>query len=83
MKNRIDRDFSFAMDSLNAHLLNKKLNLVFDSLKCAAELNIGFGFVLKIAEIGSGLHYSNENNTLMERSKLVAAKEILKKLRRC
>ena len=44
------------MDSLNPHLLIKKMNLAFDSLKCAAKLKVAFGFVLDSEEDGSCLN---------------------------
>ena len=47
MENGRHRVFKIAMDSLNQHLLIKKMNLVFDSLNCVANLKIVFGFVLK------------------------------------
>ena len=52
---------------------------------CAAKLNVVFGFVLKNVEDGTfRFYYARENNTLLERSKLVATNEDLKKKsRRC
>ena len=53
-------------------LLNDKLDYVFKELKCAAKINLAFGFVLKNVEDGSSRYfYAHENNTVMERSKLV------------
>ena len=53
-------------------LVNQKLDLVIKGLECAAEVNLAFGFVLKNVEDGSCRYfYAHENNTLMERSKLV------------
>ena len=75
----------YATDSPNPHLLIKKLTLVFDSLKNAANFNEVFGSVLKNVEEGSCCYYyPHEKITLMERSKVVVAKENLKKkTRRC
>ena len=53
-------------------LLNDKLGYVFKELKCAAKVNLAFGFVLKNVEDGSSRpFYAHENNTVMERLKLV------------
>ena len=66
------RVFNFAMSTFDNSLNNKKLDLVFNGLKCAAKVNLAFGFVLKNVEDGSCRYfYAHENNTLMERSKLV------------
>ena len=55
---------------------------MFDSLKCAAELNIAFGFVLKNVEDGScRYYYKHENFTFLERYKLVATTEDLTKVK--
>ena len=53
-------------------LLDDKLVYVFKELKCAAKVNLAFGFVLKNFEGGMCRYfYAHENNTIMERSKLV------------
>ena len=66
------RVFNFAMSTFDISLDNKRLDLVFNGLKCAAKVNLAFGFVLKNVEDGSCRYfYAHENNTLMERSKLV------------
>ena len=66
------RVFNFAMSTFDNSLINKKLDLVFNGLKFAAKVNFAFGFLLKNVEDGSCRYfYAHENNTLMERSKLV------------
>ena len=66
------RVFNFAMSTFDISLINKKLDLVFNGLKCAAKVNLAFGFVLGNVEDGSCRYfYAHENNTLMESSKLV------------
>ena len=66
------RVLNFAMSTFDNSLIFKKLDLVFNGLKCAAKVNLAFGFVLKNFEDGScRFFYTHENNTLMERSKLV------------
>ena len=64
--------FNFFMSTFDNFLINQKLDLVFKRLKCAAKLNLAFGVVLKNVEDGScRYYYAHENNTVMERSKLV------------
>ena len=66
------RVFNFAMSSFDVSLLNGKLDYVFKELKCAAKTNSAFGFVLKNIEDGMCRYfYAHENNTIMERAKLV------------
>ena len=53
-------------------LLNDKLDYVFKELKCAAKVNLAFGFVLKNIEVGMCRYfYAHENNTFLKRAKLV------------
>ena len=52
MKNRRHRVFNFVMSSFDMSLLNDKLDYVFKELKCAAKVNLAFGFVLKNIEDG-------------------------------
>ena len=47
MENGTHRVFNFAMSSFDMSLLNDKLDHVFKELKCAAKVNLAFGFVLK------------------------------------
>ena len=66
------RVFNFAMSSFDISLLNDKLDYVLKELKCAAKINIAFGFVLKNNEDGICRYfYAHKNNTIMEKSKLV------------
>ena len=56
--------------------LLEKLDVVFDSLKCAANPNVAIGFVLKTVEDGRFRYdYPHEIITLLERSKLLATTE--------
>ena len=72
MENGRHRVFKFAMSSFDICLLKDKLDYVFKELKCAAKVNIAFGFVLKNIENGMCRYfYAHENNTIMEKSKLV------------
>ena len=47
MENGRHRVLNFAMSSFELSLLNVKLDYVFKELKCAAKVNLAFGFVLK------------------------------------
>ena len=63
---------NFTMSTFDNSLINKKLDLVFKRLECAARDNLASGFVLKIVEDGSCRYFwAYDNNTVMERSKLV------------
>ena len=80
MTNGRQRVFNFAKNILDAHTLSQKLNTVLQKLKCSAELNVAFGFVLKNVENGTWWYYhAHENNILIELSKLVAIKKGLVK----
>ena len=46
MENGRQRVVYFAMSSFDMSLLNDKLDFVFKELKCAAKVNLAFGFVL-------------------------------------
>ena len=66
------RVFNFGMSSFDISLLNDKLDYVFKELKGAAKVNLAFGFVLKNFEDGMcRCFYAHENNTIMEKAKLV------------
>ena len=72
MENGRHRVSNFAMSSFDMSLLNEKLDYVFKELKCAAKVNLAFGFVLKNIEDGiCRCFYAHGNNTIMERAKLV------------
>ena len=80
MENGRQRVYNFAMDTPDPKYLLEKLDVVFDSLKSAAKLNVVNGCVLENVEDGSCRGYcAHENNTLMERSKLLATTEGLTK----
>ena len=72
MENGRHRVFNFAMLSFDITLLNDKLDYVFKELKCAAKVNLAFAFIFKNFEDGMRIYfYSHEDNTIMERAKLV------------
>ena len=62
--------------------MNEKLDHFFNNLKCAAKVNLAFGFILKNVEDGGFRYfYAHENNTLLDRSKLVCTFDDLVKLK--
>ena len=66
------RVFNFVISTFDIFLLYDKLDYVFKELKCAAKVNLAFRFVLKNTEHGMCRYfYAHENNTIMERAKLV------------
>ena len=70
------------MEALNETMVNEKVDHFFNNLKCAAKMNLAFGFILKNFENG-GLRYfyAHKNNTLLDRSKLVCTHDDLAKLK--
>ena len=72
MENGRHRVFNFAMPSFGMSFFNDKLDYVFKELNCAAKVNLAFGFVVKNFEDGMCRYfYAHENNTILEKSKLV------------
>ena len=43
---------TYAVETLNETIVNEKFDLFFNNLKCAAKVNVAFGFILKIIEDG-------------------------------
>ena len=46
------RVFNYAVETLNETIVNEKRDHFFNNLKCAAKLNMAFGFILKFIEDG-------------------------------
>ena len=44
--------FNYAVETLNERIVNEKLDHLFNKLKCAAKVNLVFGFILKNTEDG-------------------------------
>ena len=66
--------------NFKAKIVDEKFDQFFNNLKCAAELNLAFGLVLK--NLGDGnfcYFYAHKNKTLLDRSKLVYTKDDLTK----
>ena len=74
--------FNYAVEILNKTLVNEKLDLFLNNLKCAAKVSLVVGFVLKnIEHAGFRYFYAHENNNLLDRSKLVCTYDDLAKLK--
>ena len=74
--------FNYAVEALNETVVNKKLDHFFNNLKNATKVNLAFGFILKNIEDGGFRYfYAHENNTLLDRSKLVCTHDDLTKLK--
>ena len=70
------------MSAFDNSLITRKLDLVFRGLNCAAKVNLAFGFVLRNVEDGSSrFFYDHENNTVLERSKLVCTPDNITNLK--
>ena len=68
------------METLNETIVNEKLDHFFNNLKCAAKVDLAFGFILKNIEDGGFRYfYAHENNTLLDLSKLVCTHDDLAK----
>ena len=75
--------FNYAVETLNKGIVNEKLDHFFNNLKCAAKVNLVFGFILKDIENGGFKYfYAHENNTLLDRSKLVFTLDDLAELKK-
>ena len=74
--------FNYAVETLNELIVNEKLDHFFRNLNCAAKVNLAFGFTLKnIKDGGFRYFYAHENNTLLDRSRLVCTHDDLAKLK--
>ena len=74
--------FNYAVETLNETIVNQKLDIFFNNLKCVAKVNLAFGFILKnIQDGGFRYFYAHENNTLLDRSKLLCTHDDLAKLK--
>ena len=75
MENGSHGNFNFAMPAFDITLFNDEVDYVFKELKCAAKVNLAFRFVLKNYEDGMSRYFhAHENNTIMERAKLVCTR---------
>ena len=74
--------FNYAVETPIETLVNEKHDQFFNNFKCAAKVNLAFGFILKNIEDGGFRYfYAHENNNLLDRSKLVRTHDDLAKLK--
>ena len=74
--------FNYAVETLNETIVNEKFDHFFNNLKCAAKVNLAFGFFMKKIEDGGFRYfYAHKNNTMLDRSKLVCTREKLAQLK--
>ena len=67
MENGRRKLFNFGMDTLITKFLLQNLDVVFDSLRRAAKLNVASGFAFRNIKDGScRYYYAHENSTLPE-----------------
>ena len=77
-----NRVYNLAMVTLDTKNLLGNLDVVLDSLKCAAKMKVAFGLVLKNVEDRSCRYfYANQKNTILERPKLEATTEELTEIK--
>ena len=82
LKRARHRVFNNTVETPNVTIVNEKLDQFFKSLKCAAKVILVLGFFLKNIEEGWFRYfYAHENNTLLDRSKLVCSHDDLAKLK--
>ena len=74
------KKLNYAVETFNETIVNEILDQFFNKLKCAAKVNLAFGFILKSKDGGFRYFYAHENNTLLDRSKLVCTHEDLTKI---
>ena len=74
------RVFNFAVSTCDNSLINKKLDLVIKGLKCAAKVTLRLElFVLHTGSCRS--FYAHENNTVMEKSKVLCTPDDIPNLK--
>ena len=74
--------FISAIGNLNEEIVDGKLDHFFNNLKCAAKVNLAFGFILSnMEDRGFRYFYAHENNTLLDGSNLVFNRDDLEKLK--
>ena len=73
---------NYAVEILKETIVNEKLDQFFNKLKCASKVNLAFRFILRNIKVGAIRYlYAPENNTLLDRSKLVCTHDVLAKLK--
>ena len=81
LERAIHKVFDYAVETLNETVVNEKLDHFFNSLKCAAKVNLASGSILKNGEErGFRYFYAHKMNSLLDRSKFVCTHDDLAKL---
>ena len=76
--------FNYAIENLCSKAFDKKIDQFFNNYNRAAKVNLAFGFILKNIEDGGFRYlYAHENNTKLDRSKLVCTTNDLTMLKDC
>ena len=74
--------FNYSVETLNETIVIEKIDHFFSNLKCAAKVNLAFGFFLENIEDGGFIYFfAHENNTLLDRSKILCTRDNLAKPR--
>ena len=74
--------FNYAAETSNETIVNEKLGQFSNNLKCAAKVNLASGFILKNLDDGCFRYfYAHENNTLLDRSKVMCTHDDSAKLK--
>ena len=82
LEKALHKVFNYSVGNLNETLVNGKFDQFFNNLNHGARVNLAFRFILKSIEAKKfGFFYAHENNTLLDRSKLVCTKDDLRKLK--
>ena len=69
--------FNYAIENLNAKIVDEKHDHIFNNLKCAAKVILTVQLILKNREDGGFRQvYIHENDTLLDPSKYVCTKDI-------
>ena len=70
------------METFNETIVKEKFDHFLNNWKCAAKVNLAYGFILKnIKDGGFRYFYAHENNTQLDRSKLVCTHDDFAKLK--
>ena len=74
--------FNYAEETLHETIVNEKLDHFFNNLNRAAKVSLAIGFILKNIEDGVFRYFfAHENNTLLDRAKLVCTHDDVAKLK--
>ena len=72
--------FNYVKKTFDERSVDEKFDFFFKKLKCAAKVNLAFKFILETKEDGLFRYfYAYENNTLLDRLKLVYTRDDLPK----